>query len=354
MKKLLLTLFTVFLCFPIAFCQQNKWDKVYSPKEGLKRVIKYTNFNGAQIPLYGFVNLKGEIVIPCVYDYAEDFNNGYALVYKFDVPQPNWPGGYLVLQPRFTYINRSGKELEYSFFFATSVNQDGKVVIGIPFYPYTHQPIRRLDEVKYQYREFDFKTIIENNGKYENLNLPKPYLSWSMVTQNEELYKDFYDLKIHISDIEGYSHRYSNSSFYKFHSRLFPSNFQDHKSVEKTLSNPVGKYCYVLQHGLTGVRDSKTEKLIIPCMFTGVVILGDDKFGVKQNEKWAIIDINGSYLSDFIFDDIAGLHEDDGFFARVYKKKSTYEYGNRARYDYSSYSINMDNLEDIINNYFIK
>lgn len=359
MIKILLSLFMAFLCLPVAFSQHINWDKVYPPKEGLKRVIKYSNFNGALIPLYGFINLKGETVIPCVYDYAEDFSNGYALVYRFDVPQPNWAGGSLVLQPRFTYINHSGKELEYSFFFATSINQDGKVLLGVPFHPYTHEPIHRLDEVKYQYQEFDFNTIIENSGKSENLNLPKPYLQWHSVTQNEGLYKDHYNLKINISDTEGYSHRYSNQDFYKFQSRQFPDKFQDHKSVEKTIGQTVGKYYYVLQHGLTGVRDSKTHKLVIPCMFTGIVILGRDKFGrdkfgVRQNDKWAIIDIDGSYLSDFIFDNIERLLENDGFFAIVYKKKSTYRYGNRERYDYSSYSVSLDNFDEVINKYFTK
>lgn len=351
MKRIFL-LIAALVFIPVVFGQT--WDKVYPEKDGLRRVLKYTDFNGAQIPLYGFISSKGEIIVPCIYDYVDDYNNGYALVYKFGRPKPNWKGGALVLQPKFTYIDRQGNELKYAFFFASSIKPNGKILIGVPFYPYTHEPIHRLDEVKCQYIEFDFDTLIKHNGNQVHLNLPQPYLPWSKAKNNGAEYRIRYNLEIPIHDIDGYVHRYASSDFYKFKSQCFPKKFIDHIRIESKIDTVNNKYIYVCQHGLTGIRDFKSQKLIIPCMFTDVVVLGGNYFGVRRDSKWAIIDKTGKYLTDYIFDDISGRIEDNEFFAIVYKIKETLYYGSREKYIYSSYSVSINNLDEIIKSYFTK
>jgi hypothetical protein len=82
---------------------QSAWDFV----EGLVKVeIKDTaNEHDTKI---GFVNIKGEIVIPAVYDYADDFHEGMAVVGTKNVSDDQF-----LSDNRYTYgyINNKGHEV---------------------------------------------------------------------------------------------------------------------------------------------------------------------------------------------------------------------------------------------------
>ena len=50
------------------------YDEVRELKEGLAAVKKNSH--------WGFINEKGELVIPCIYDEVHDFSEGYAVVFS--------------------------------------------------------------------------------------------------------------------------------------------------------------------------------------------------------------------------------------------------------------------------------
>ncbi len=54
------------------------YNKVYGPKNGFARVVKRV----AKKELCGFINEKWEEVVPCKYDWAYNFKNGFAVVLK--------------------------------------------------------------------------------------------------------------------------------------------------------------------------------------------------------------------------------------------------------------------------------
>jgi len=59
----------------------KRYDEVYEFSEGFARVVKDLSSS--------FINAKGEEVIPCIYDHAEPFVKGIALVTQDN----NW--GYI-------------------------------------------------------------------------------------------------------------------------------------------------------------------------------------------------------------------------------------------------------------------
>lgn len=74
----------------------DKYDNVWQPKEGLARAKK----DGK----YGYIDDNGKVIIPFEYEYAEDFNEGLAIVWK----------GYKLLADDYFkcgYIDKTGKEV---------------------------------------------------------------------------------------------------------------------------------------------------------------------------------------------------------------------------------------------------
>ena len=314
----------------------TKYDKQWPFSEGLSRVMRNVNFNGHNIHLYGFVDKMGQEVVPLKYDYAEDFSCGIALVGNLTKAKYNADNVSLVLQPRYTYITKSGKELDYSFYFASSANKQRKsVLLGNPFIPYGLHNTRRLDRVKWQYKEVPIKDLILYSGNQENLDVPKSLLNWGNAVDNASSYTNTYNLKEKFI---------GGKEFYSFN-KPFPGieSAVDLKGNEQVLEKCNDKYSIICQHGLCGVRDSITGKLIIPCAFGDLVYLGKDKFAVEYNKKWAILDDKMMFLTDFVFDKIqpTGRNEANSehwVLTGTIKEKYTYEWG----YEYTFKWISLD------------
>jgi hypothetical protein len=62
------------------FSIQARW--VYDFSNGLARIQKRTVINNKWVSNYGFINRKGEVVIPCVYEKANDFKTNVTWVKK--------------------------------------------------------------------------------------------------------------------------------------------------------------------------------------------------------------------------------------------------------------------------------
>lgn len=336
----------VFLSFVVARNsnqqQNDKYDKRWPYSEGYARVMRMESLNGNLIPLYGFIDKSGKEVIPLIYDYAEDFSCGIALVGYLTKAKYNADNVTLILQPRFTYINKSGKELDYSFYFASSANKErASVLIGVPFIPYGIANSNRLDKVKWQYKEIRISDLLVHSGHQDELNLRIPFEDWGSAKDNTARFAASYKLTYKFSTCyvrDYYMHKEDLVNFKE------KTDDKEHEFKEEMISDA---FCVVCQHGLCGVRDVKSGNLLIPCAFGDVVYLGKDKFAVEYKEKWAIVNSQMKYLTDFIYDKVktTGRESDISdlehwIFTGTVKDTYTYEWGYKYNYNWLSVDIN--------------
>lgn len=71
--------------FNIVVYDNEQYKVLGPPYDGL---IKVRDIKSGK---YGFINIHGKIVIPCIYDGAERFSEGVCCVHKFDYPNCNYP-----------------------------------------------------------------------------------------------------------------------------------------------------------------------------------------------------------------------------------------------------------------------
>lgn len=90
----------------------NKFEYVVQPqymyignmsRSGLAMVEEYPQESGYNPHPYGYINTKGEIVIPCQYDRAESFTDGYAIV------SGSGPADYGVINTSGEYVIKQGE-----------------------------------------------------------------------------------------------------------------------------------------------------------------------------------------------------------------------------------------------------
>lgn len=321
------------------------FDKEWPEKEGFIRVMKITDFNGIKIPLYGFLKNDRSVFIPCIYDYASDFSCGLAVVGSLSMSLYEIDDIYMWLQPKYSYINTRGENLNYKFEFATSVNKDTEsILIGVPFLPYMRDPAN-YQFTKYQYQEIPLSILKSSVGHQKDLNIPKSYRYWGdyKYKDNADIYSESYNLSI---PIEGYHHKY-----FKYSSNKIPASYSDHSKIETIKDTIANQYVIVIQHGLCGIRNTESSSFLIPCMFEDIKELGHGKIGVKRY-KWAILDKSGKYLTDFIFDKIEGILNDNDTFAKVSKIDYRLDYGPSWKYVFKTYSLSETNLNSVIDTYF--
>lgn len=91
---------------------------------------------------YGFVNVLGDTVIPAIYDYAEDFSEGLALVKKFkqykliDTLGQLWDLDKFGKIPGLRYdwgVYHSGMPLLIAIWDCAYIDQNGKIALKIPY-----------------------------------------------------------------------------------------------------------------------------------------------------------------------------------------------------------------------------
>lgn len=342
---LILICLVSFSCFAQIDSNDDLYDKQWPYSEGYARVMRNVDFNGFIIPLYGFIDKTGKEVIPCIYDYAEDFSCGIALVGWLSEPKYNADEVSLVLQPRYTYITKSGEELDYCFYFASSANkQKQAVLLGTPYIPYGLHYNHRLDRVKWQYKEVTISNLLLHDGQQKELGVPQ-FLHWSEAKENSATFADLYALnyKFPTCYVDYY---YSRE--YEIKKTKQITDLKEHEQIIDTVS---GLFEIVCQHGLSGIRSIESGKLLVPCMFGDVVYIGKDKFAVEHNEKWAIVDTSMRYLTDFTYDKIKPTGRDADvsdkehwILVGMVESTFTYEWG--YKYNYKWLSVDIEKLCD--------
>lgn len=321
------------------------FDKEWPEREGFIRVMKISDFNGTKIPLYGFLKKDRSVFIPCIYDYAGDFHCGLAVVASLSKSIREKDEVNSWLQPKYSYINNKGNNLNFSFDFATDVNEESKsILIGVPFVPYLPYPAM-YEHTKYQFQEISLEKLLKCIGRQQELNIPTSYMHWGDYQEkdNAERYKQRFNLSMPLKDF--------HKNYFQFSTNNVTANLSNHDEIETKNDTLINNYIIVVQHGLCGIKNARINSFHIPCMFEDIKVLGKNKIGVKRG-RWAIMEISGNYLTDFIFDKVEGVFNDDEIFAMASKIHDCYIYDSSWRYNFKTYSLSEENLNSVIETYF--
>lgn len=262
--------------------------------EGLARV-----HNGGEDAPYGYIDKNGEEVIPCQFDYAEDFHEGLAVVELYE---------------RQGYINKNGEIVIACKFDTAGDFKEGKAEVSI-------------DEEN---------GIIKKDGQYTPFPNSSRRLSDSLFLIEDD------DSKCHVIDIEGnlvykyntpYSYwgRYSDGlilvshfSYYLYldeHGKAQTSKFKPYILMD--IGREINNFEFSNKRALIDKGDlskghkfgyiDTTGKEIIRCQYHQAYKFSDNlaRVIIKQKGiyKTAFIDVDGQIVIPPIFDDACDFHE---------------------------------------------
>ena len=155
---------------------------VYEFKEGLARVRTSKGQDGN----FGYINIKGEMVIPNIFNGAEDFNNGKARV-MFSEHTEDY---------RYSYIDKSGNILfdKKQFLGASDFNEGYAVVMTKGYGGLVHPDQAKDFRCSYINENGEYATDQEFEGAsiFENgLATVRKNGKWGMINKNFELVVDY-------------------------------------------------------------------------------------------------------------------------------------------------------------------
>ncbi len=234
------------------------FDYIDSFKEGLAVV-------GIQGRGYGYIDTTGKIVIPAIYENADEFNNGKAKVKK---------------DSKWYFIDTSGNETSIESTFEKSYEEVGKF----------HEGLCKVSTLKLRFMDLAY------HSDYEGIAG-----TWGYVDENgTEIVSPQY---IYANDFNGGIAFVCKGKWTR----------------DEKWNNKYNSGRYWTDEELWGAID-KTGKEVIPCIFDEIKAFWDvtevymAHFGGWDNGKWGVIDKNGNWVVDPIFEDI-GYEYTDGLFA---------------------------------------
>ncbi|WP_308575635.1 WG repeat-containing protein [uncultured Fusobacterium sp.] len=221
----------------------DKYDNVWQPKEGLARAKK----DGK----YGYIDDNGKVIIPFEYEYAEDFNEGLAIV---------WKGYKLLVDDYFKcgYIDKTGKEV-------ISIKYDDveKFKNGIAKVTENRESffINKMGEISFKYdKANDFSeglAAVEKAGK------------WGYIDRTRKEVIPF---------------KYDEANDFS----------EGLAAIEKN-----GKYGYI----------DKTGKVIIPFKYDRANDFSEGLAAIEKDRKWGYIDKIGKVIIPFEYDEANDFSE---------------------------------------------
>lgn len=235
----------------------DKYHIVSNVRDGLVKVREIKTGK------YGFMNLSGRIVIPCVYYYAEDFSNGVSFVYHTSIARefPDKYEGSITLRGPVRMINRYGKILsDCDYYTRYKCFEDGNA------------PLFKEKEGEL------FATIVGCDGK------PLPGFIWDKYLTLDPLYN-------------GYA-RFSKDHIYGY--------LDETGQVAIDLT---GKFTHSSAfnngYACVGIRKAKQEVkygcinkdgvLVIPCVYDKEFIFREDGIALVQKDgRVGLIDVYGN------------------------------------------------------------
>ena len=304
-----LTFLLLLLCFIFikAYGRRTNiplYDKKWDAKDGLFRVLKWCEYNGHIMPLYGFVDGNDNVVIPIEYDYAQDMCNGYALIgirQEASTPLPPYPTIWVDTRYKYSYISRMGKISNYSFEYATSICPvDTSVVFGVKklqthfelpssYYIETRKGKFNLNTGKIDSSESYEETVHARLNTYDNLESDRVLSgdASSMTYEGFTICKD-----------KGLIDEHSQA--------IITLRKMDARSDSFTFinDNDSARYSLVLYHGYVGIFDKYDKSLRLPCQYDFLSECSKNRFVACMNCKWGVITLNGNVVLPFIYNRI--------------------------------------------------
>ena len=290
------------------------YDKKWDARDGLCRVLKWVNYNGHIMPLYGFVNRSDSVIIPIEFDYAEDMCKGYALVAnrrEDSTPLPPYSIIWRVPCYEYDYISKDNKRLWCDFDYATSISSiDSTAVVGFTQIQHHFELASRFWTKKHRIKlkelkrrgfmiRYDYKEIASENEADLHQKAPIPFDNMLCDrVQNGEVdsmnYEGFTIKRGKIIDVE------------KRKEVFITTKYEDAKFV---ISKFLNDRVIVYHHGYVGLYSygnnrPNYEKEFFPCTYDAIIDCDNNIFIVSKNGKWGVIDIEGNVIQPCIYNRI--------------------------------------------------
>ena len=248
----------------------DKYDNVWQPKEGLARAKK----DGK----YGYIDDNGKVIIPFEYEYAEDFNEGLAIVWK----------GY--------------KEFKSDYFKCGYIDKTGKEVVSIK-YDDVEKFKNGIAKVTENRESFFINKMGEKiiSFKYDKLSPFKEGLAaakkdgkWGYIDKAGKVIIPF---------------QYDDASEFNGDLAIVGIGEEDHFRkyfyIDKAGNDviEINRYEYLepFKEGLAAVKKDekwgyidKNEKIIIPFQYDDASEFSEGLAAVEKNGKWIYIDKTGT------------------------------------------------------------
>jgi len=224
---------------------------------------------------YGFVDTQGNEVIPCIYENAWDFKEGFAMVEK---------------ERKYGFIDKTGEEIVPCIYENAWDFKEGFAKVE--------------KERKYGFVDKIGKEVV--SCTYQNLE--REFLNERMRAKKDEKYglidnRNQVLLPFIYEDVQ--------DSIYGLVSikqdgkwGLLDKNLNElisPKYVELTPLSP--NFSAVLEGRKAGLVENTTGKLVIPCMYDWIEVVFNEKMVlVRKNNTYGFLDINGNEILPFVYE----------------------------------------------------
>ena len=248
-------------------------------KEGLAKVRKDGKF--------GFINKEGKLVVPCIYSDAGDFHEGLAYVKKHD----SYTG-----KTRYGFINKAGDVvIPFKFDGATDFSEG---VAGVQLYS-ENGKWRFIDTKGEPVNFYMYDSVgefhegvaaVEKNGRYFYVNKKKRITEHSYASARS--FSNGMGMVGSESELVG-----GGKKGFITLTGKFIGIFED---AYNFLDNG---YAIVKKDGKYGLIN-KMGEYIIPCKYDDLYApTQEGLMAAKMNGKWGFIDLEGSEIIPFIYDE---------------------------------------------------
>lgn len=300
---------------------------LYKPENNIKHIedlnINELMFNNGLAKIkdinsdqFGFINIEGDTIIPCVYNNALKFSEGKAAVMRYI---QNYPNSSLV-ESKWGYIDLYNN-IVTDFQFDAAYSYKNNFAIVTKFSSTIDKENNNTESNSYKSRLYSLQSmVLDSNGMIINYpinNLMYELSNYSIDRIAAKIPKanfDFYNEGIQFIDEKGNVLKpFGNLTNYQIDSIKYSSNFygvlrENYKIRDATM----------FSHGYAGVKLAENHWIYIDkyfCVKTEQPFQDANPFlsdlaGVKKDGKWGYIDTNFNVVIPCKFDWCGNFYKD--------------------------------------------
>lgn len=247
--------------------EEGRYNDKFSDGLSIVSKLVYNNSLKRKTSKYGYIDLSGKTVIPCIYDHVSDFENGFAIVKK---------------DSQEYYITKDGR----LFARKTTINGDIKTTLQPDYLEHSYFKIRKEYPDGSRYGIMDTNENIVLQTEYYNI---RDYYGHGIFNVSEIIDDEILDFCISAEKKIVNPYSTENLTVFYNHWIRFPSYYKDRV------------YGYISNSG---------ELEIIP-YFDDIKGFSNGLAPVKKRNKWGYIDSDGTIVIQPQFDDVLAFK--DGF-----------------------------------------